>query len=278
MTRSELGSIGVWRPGQLLDASLAARLEELGFGAVWVGGSPSGDLALVQELLDATTTLSVATGIVNVWSDDAATVGASFHRIEREHPGRFLLGLGVSHPEANAAYTKPFQALQDYLDALDTAGVPVERRVLAALGPKVLRLSAERTAGAHPYLTTPEHTASARELLGPQALLAPEQKVVLDTDPARARALARETVEFYLGLSNYTNNWRRLGFGDDDLADGGSDRLIDALVVHGDAATVKRRVTEHLDAGADHVAVQLLTEPDADVTDSFRALSEVLFG
>ncbi|WP_199442217.1 LLM class F420-dependent oxidoreductase [Umezawaea beigongshangensis] len=278
MTRSELGTIGVWRLGQLLDAPLAAHLEELGFGAVWVGGSPSGDLALVQELLDATSTLSVATGIVNVWSDDAATAGASFHRIEREHPGRFLLGLGVSHPEANTRYTKPLQALQDYLDALDTAGVPVERRVLAALGPKVLRLSAERTAGAHPYLTTPEHTAAAREVLGPQVLLAPEQKVVLDTDPARARALARETVEVYLGLSNYTNNWRRLGFGDDDLADGGSDRLIDALVVHGDAATVKRRVTEHLDAGADHVAVQLLTAPDADVADSFRELAEVLLG
>ncbi|MEU8268461.1 LLM class F420-dependent oxidoreductase [Sphaerisporangium sp. NPDC049002] len=277
MTRPALGEVGVWQGRPPFTPKLALSLEQLGYGALWVGGSPDGDLRIVEELLDATTTVAVATGIVNIWKDDPRTVGASFRRIEARHPGRFLLGVGAGHPEAVTEYTKPLAALERYLDGLDAAGVPVESRALAALGPKVLRLSAERTAGAHPYLTTPEHTRQAREILGAGALLAPEQKVVLTEDVDHARSIARQAVRMYLGLSNYTSNWRRLGFGDDDLAGEGSDRLIDALVVYGDPATVKRRVDEHLAAGADHVNIQLLTDPGTDPLDDYRKLAEVLF-
>ena len=161
------------------------------------------------------------------------------HRVAAAHPGRFLLGVGIGHPEATQEYRSPYDTIVDYLDVLDAEGVPVEDRALAALGPKVLALAAERTAGAHPYLTTPEHTRHAREILGDGPLLAPEQKVVLDTDPVAARALGRPAVDRpYLHLRNYTSNLKRLGWTDADLADGGSDALIDALAVHGDAATV----------------------------------------
>ncbi|WP_405146506.1 LLM class F420-dependent oxidoreductase [Sphaerisporangium sp. NBC_01403] len=278
MTRPTVGEIGVWQARPAFTPKLALSLEQLGYTALWVGGSPDGDLRLVEELLDATTTLTVATGIVNIWKDDPQTVGASFNRIEAVHPGRFLLGIGAGHPEATSEFTKPYAALESYLDGLDAAGVPVESRVLAALGPKVLRLSAERSAGAHPYLTTPEHTRQAREILGAGALLAPEQKVILSQDVDHARGLARQAVQMYLGLRNYTSNWRRLGFGDDDLAGEGSDRLIDALVVYGDPATVKGRIDEHLAAGADHVNIQLLTDPGTDPLDDYRKLAEALIG
>ena len=276
----ELGRIGVWRAATQLSPELAGTLERLGYGAIWVGGSPDGDLRLAEQLLDATTTLTVATGIVNIWKDQAGPVAASYHRIEARHPGRFLLGIGVGHPEATGArYAKPYEALVRYLEELDAAQVPIRRRVLAALGPKVLRLSGERAAGAHPYLTTPEHTRKAREILGSGVLLAPEQKVVLEIDPVRARSIGRPVVANpYLGLVNYTNNLRSLGYTDADLADGGSDRLIDALVCHGDAGTVAAGATQHLNAGADHVAVQLLTSPGEDPVNGFTALARALFG
>jgi probable F420-dependent oxidoreductase len=276
----ELGKFGVWRRESALSAELASTLEDLGYGAVWIGGSPASELRQVEELLDATTTLIVATGIVNLWKDDAAPVAASYHRIEARHPGRFLLGVGVGHPEATGErYSRPYAALVGYLDELDAAGVPVHRRVLAALGPKVLTLSAERSLGAHPYLVPPEHTRRAREILGAGVLLAPEQKVVLDSDPDRARLVGRPAVaKPYLGLVNYTNNLRSLGFDDADLSGTGSDRLLDALVVHGDAETVVVGVTKHLDAGADHVAINLISPPDADPVDGFTALAKVLFG
>jgi probable F420-dependent oxidoreductase len=255
----ELGRIGIWRQATGLSPELAAEVETLGYGTIWIGSSPDGDLRLAEELLDATNRIAVATGIVNVWKDDAATVGASYHRIAARHPDRFLLGLGIGHPEATKEYRQPYATLVSYLDELDDLGVPVEARVLAALGPKVLELAARRTAGAHPYLVTPEYTRQARQLLGAGPLLAPEQKVVLDTDPERARAIGRPRVQRpYLGLSNYLANLRRLGWSDADLADGGSDRLIDALVLHGDAETIGSGITAHLDAGADHVAIQVL--------------------
>jgi probable F420-dependent oxidoreductase len=276
----ELGRIGVWRAAAQLSPELAVTAERLGYRAVWIGGSPAGDLRLAEQLLDATTTLTVATGIVNIWKDPAEPVAASYHRIEARHPGRFLLGIGVGHPEATGArYTRPYEAMVHYLDQLDAAHVPVGRRVLAALGPKMLKLSAERAAGAHPYLTTPEHTRKGREILGSGVLLAPEQKVVLDTDPVRARLIGRPVVANpYLGLVNYTSNLRSLGYNDADLAQGGSDRLIDALVARGDGGTVAARVTEHLDAGADHVAVQLLTPPEDDPVAGFTTLAGALFG
>ncbi len=255
--KPELGRYGVWTGGSPTPEQ-AAEIERLGYGAIWVGGSPAADLSFVEPLLAATSTLQVATGIVNVWSAPAAQVAESFHRIEAAHPNRFLLGIGVGHPEATAEYRSPYQALVDYLDALDTAGVPTSRRVLAALGPKVLQLAAERSAGAHPYLTTPEHTATARELVGRTVFLAPEHKVVLSTDAAAAREAGRDAVGFYLRLSNYVNNWRRLGFGDRDVRPPGSDRLIDAVVAHGSAEDIAARLGEHLAAGADQVTLQVL--------------------
>ena len=273
----ELGRIGIWRRRSELTPRLAKEVEALGYGAIWIGASPPADLFLAQELLDATTHLAVATGIVNMWSAPAVDVAASYHRIAAAHPGRFLLGVGIGHPEATQEYRSPYDTIVDYLDVLDAEGVPVEDRVLAALGPKVLALAAERTAGAHPYLTTPEHTRRAREILGEGPLLAPEQKVVLGTDPVAARALGRPAVDRpYLHLRNYTSNLKRLGWTDADLAGGGSDALIDALAVHGDAPTVAGGVTAHLDAGADHVCIQLLTPPSADPLPGLRALAEAL--
>jgi probable F420-dependent oxidoreductase len=275
-----LGTYGVFRRFSALTPSLASELEQLGYGAIWVGGSPDGDLRVIEDYLDATTTITIATGIVNIWKDAAEQVAASFHRIEHRHPGRFLLGIGVGHPEATGArYAKPYDAMVAYLDALDEAHVPVDRRVLAALGPRVLKLAAARTAGAHPYLVTPEHTRRAREIVGPGVLLAPEQRVVVATDPEQARAIGRPTVERpYLGLSNYTRNLRSLGFTDGDLAGGGSDRLIDALVVYGDAATIAAGLTRHIEAGADHVGVNLISGPDDDPLEGFATLALALFG
>jgi len=274
--RNHLGRFGIWRSGGQLAPELAAGLEQLGYGTLWVGGSPSGDLAGVEQLLDATTTLTLATGIVNIWQADAHEVAASFKRIETRHPGRFLLGVGAGHREATQRYAKPYETLVDYVDVLLGEGVPEASLVLAALGPKVLRLAAERTAGAHPYLVTPEYTRQARAILGPGPLLAPDHKVVLDTDTDQARALGRERVRTYLGLVNYTNNLRRLGWGDDDLSGAGSDALIDALVAHGSAGEVAAQVTEHLTAGADHVAIQMLTAPGADLLDAYRQLAHAL--
>jgi probable F420-dependent oxidoreductase len=240
----------------------AKAIEALGYGAVWVGGSPSGELDWAESMLEATTTLKVASGIVNIWTADAGLVAQAFHRIDGAYPGRFLLGIGVGHPEANQLYRKPIDALNDYLDKLDEYGVPKSRRVLAAVGPRVLKLSARRSAGAHPYLTTPEHTTEARELIGPEAFLAPEHKAVLSTDVEEARAVGRGYLEQYLNLTNALINFRRLGFGDDDVAKPGSDRLVDAVVAHGTADAIAARLKQHLDAGADHVPVQVLTSPE----------------
>jgi probable F420-dependent oxidoreductase len=271
----ELGRIGIWAHPSVLTPEVAAEVERLGYGAVWLGGSPDGNLDVVDERLAATERIAVATGIVNMWKDDAATVAASYHRIEQRFPGRFLLGVGIGHPEATQEYVKPYDKMVTYLDELDAAGVPKDGMALAALGPKALRLAAERTAGAHPYLTTPEHTRQAREILGDGVLLAPEQKVVLDTDQQRARDIGRNTVKFYLGLRNYVSNLRRLGYTEDDLATPGSDRLIDDLAVHGDAETVARKVTAHLDAGANHVCVQVLGD---NPVAGYRALAALLLG
>jgi probable F420-dependent oxidoreductase len=275
--RDHLGRFGIWRAAAQLTPQLAAALERLGFGTLWVGSSPAGDLTEVEELIDATTTLRLATGIVNMWKDDPQLVAASFRRIENRHPGRFLLGVGAGHPEATSHYARPYEFLTGYLDVLLAGGVPASSVVLAALGPRVLRLARDRAGGAHPYLVTPGHTRRAREILGAGPLLAPEHKAVLDSDPARARALGRERVRNpYLGLVNYTSNLRRLGWTDADLADGGSDALIDALVAHGSDEQVAALLREHLQAGADHVVVQLLTEPGADLLDGYRRLAAAL--
>jgi len=254
----DLGRYGVWLGSRSITPDLAVQIESLGYGAAWVGGSPDADLKWVEPALAQTSTLQLATGIINIWSSPAAEVAESYHRIENAYPGRFLLGIGVGHPEHTDEYRKPYDALVEYLDALDGASVPTSRRVLAALGPKVLELSAERSGGAHPYLTTPEHTAYARELVGNTVFLAPEHKVVLTTDADEAREIGRQSAGFYLDLSNYVNNWRRLGFSDADVRKPGSDKLIDAVVAYGTPDAIAARLNAHLAAGADHVAIQVL--------------------
>ena len=256
--KPDLGRFGVWLAFRSIKPELAAQIEQLGYGAAWIGGSPDAELDWVDPALAQTNSLQLATGIVNIWSAPASAVAQSYKRIESAHPGRFLLGIGVGHREHTEEYIKPYDALVGYLDELDSDMVPTSRRVLAALGPKVLKLAAERSAGAHPYLTTPQHTAKAREEMGNSVFLAPEHKVVLTNDADEARRIGRETVDHYLGLSNYVNNWRRLGFSEDDVRRPGSDRLIDALVAYGTPEAIVQRLNEHLEAGADHVAIQVL--------------------
>jgi probable F420-dependent oxidoreductase len=275
--RERLGRFGVWRGSAQVTPRLAAEVEAAGFGALWLGGSPPGDLALPEELLGATSTLVVGTSIVNMWKDDAHQVARSFSRIEARYPGRFVLGVGAGHREATQEYQRPYDTLAAYVDTLLADGVPRQPLVLAALGPRVLGLAAERTGGAIPYLVTPEHTRQAREILGQGPLLAPEHKVVLVTDTAQARALGRARVERpYLGLVNYTSNLRRLGWTDEDLSNGGSDALVDALVAHGSADQVAAQLGQHLEAGADHVVIQLLVESQEDPVAGYRDLARAL--
>ncbi|MFI2635752.1 LLM class F420-dependent oxidoreductase [Streptomyces collinus] len=268
--KETVGRYGIWsvglrsedpdRRGELAEA--ASELEELGYGAVWLGGNSSA--ANAAPLIEATSTLTVGTSIQSIWQHEPDAAAAAFAELESAHPGRFLLGLGVSHAKRVEQYARPYSALAGHLDGLDTAGVPAERRLLAALGPKSLRLARDRAAGSIPYLVTPEHTAHAREILGEAPLLAPELGVVPETDPARARALAREFLEIYLPLPNYTNNFLRHGFTEDDLSDGGSDRLVDALFAWGDDQAIRTKIDAFFEAGADHVALQVLTGEPRD--------------
>ncbi|MCW2496561.1 TIGR03620 family F420-dependent LLM class oxidoreductase [Jatrophihabitans sp.] len=257
-----LGPYGVFRRASWVDAAFAAEIEALGYRTLWLAGSPAGDLRQPEELLDATTGLVLATGVINIWQADAAIVAAAYHRIESSHPGRLLLGLGVGHPESTGErYRRPYAAVEAYLDELDAFGVPASARVLAALGPRMLALSAARAVGAHPYLVTPEHTRRARALLGQDALLAPEQKLVAERDLDEARRIGRPAIRTpYLELDNYVRSLRSLGFGDEDVADPGSDHLVDALVVSGDRGAQVAGLAQHLAAGADHVAVNVVTE------------------
>jgi probable F420-dependent oxidoreductase len=280
----ELGTIGAWlNPvhGDVARLRYAVEAEALGYGTVWLGlgVAPVPELELVERVLDATETVTVATAIVNMWTNDAAEIARSYQRIAAKHPDRFLLGVGVGHPEAVKTYQRPIDKIVEYLDGLDAGGVPAERRVLAALGPKALALAADRAAGSHPYLTVPEHTHRARAALGPDRLLVPEQTVVVETDPAAARAIARPFLRTpYLSLRNYVNNLLSLGFTEADVAGGGSDRLVDALVPHGTPAEIGASVLRHVEAGADHVGIQVLAAPGADPMPGYRALAEVLLG
>ncbi|BBY49254.1 LLM class F420-dependent oxidoreductase [Mycolicibacterium arabiense] len=264
-SKPDLGTFGVfghYSQFRQLSPEQLREIEALGYGAIWAGGSPPAELDWVDPVLEVTDHIKLATGIVNIWTAAAGPVAESYHRLEAAYPGRFLLGIGVGHPEAHTEFAKPYDALTEYLDELDQHGVPKERRVVAALGPQVLKLSARRSAGAHPYLTTPEHTAQARELLGAEAFIAPEHKVVLTTDAAEARRVGRKALEVYLGLTNYLNNWKRLGFTDADVAKPGSDALVDSVVAYGTTEEITARLRQHLEAGADHVPVQVLTGTD----------------
>jgi probable F420-dependent oxidoreductase len=273
----QLGAIGIWTGG--LDEFPAARvqeaaaeLEELGFGALWFGEAFGREaLTTAGLLLAATKRIVIATGIANIYGRDPVAMVGAQKTLAEAYPDRFLLGLGVSHVPLveklrGHRYDKPVATMRAYLDAMDQApyqAVPPSSkppRVLAALGPKMLQLSAERADGAHPYNTTPKHTAEARALMGPGPYFCPEQGVALQTDPGKARAIARKFLAIYLTLPNYTNNWLRLGFEEADFSNGGSDRLIDAVIAWGDLKTVMNRVNEHHAAGADHVCVQVLTD------------------
>jgi probable F420-dependent oxidoreductase len=272
-----LGEVGVWtsyRPfGRERAGEAAALIEQLGYGAWWLGGSPHVDD--VHPILEATTTLAAATGILNVWAEDPAETAAQAAALRAGFPGRFLLGIGIGHPEATSEYRRPLTAMRAFLDGLDAAGEAAGERCLAALRPRMLGLARERSAGAHTYFVPVEHTRSARERLGPGKLLAPELACVVETDPQRARAVARRYARLYLGLSNYTSNLLDLGFTESDIADGGSDRLIDAVVPHGSAEEIAEVVRAHLEAGADHVCVQPLGE-EGIPRESWTALARAL--
>src|ERR1700738_4486182 len=256
----DLGRFGYFGLGATPDQ--AQEIERLGYGTIWVGGSPPAELSFVEPLLDSTTTLKVATGIVNIWTAAAKPVADSFHRINAAYPGRFVLGVGVGHPEAHAQYRQPYEALVSYLDELDEYGVPTNQRVLAALGPRVLKLSAERTAGAHPANATPEHAARARAIIGPNALLAPVHNVVLTADAEEARAIGRTALDRYLNTTNYVSSWKRLGFPDADGTRPRRNKRIDAVIAHGTAEDVANRLREYLSSGADHVAILVAGGPD----------------
>jgi probable F420-dependent oxidoreductase len=273
--------IGVWtgaleRQSAGKAREVAAELQELGYGAIWFSES-TGRESLTQAglLLAATSRIVVATGITNIYGRDPFTATAGQRTLSEAYPDRFILGLGVSHVPLvemlrGHSYKKPVSAMSEYLDAMDRARydsvAPVSTtRVLAALGPRMLELAAQRTSGAHPYNVTPEHTAMARQIMGTGPLLCPEQAVVLETDAAKARATARQFLGIYLGLPNYTNNFLRLGFSEDDIRNGGSDRLVDSIVAWGDLESIRQRVQAHHDAGADHVCIQALAADPRDL-------------
>ena len=285
-----LSGTGIWssalrygEPGP--SAAAATELEQLGYSALWVPDVGGDVFAAVKNLLAATTSTTIATGILNLWMHTPEETAAQHAALTAEHGARFLVGIGVSHAplidrvKEPGAYRKPLQQMTEFLDGLDAAETPLAQddRCLAALGPKMLELSRTRTAGTHPYLVTPEHSRIAREALGPDGLVASEQGVVLETDPTKAREAARAHLATYLALPNYANNWLRLGFTEADIADGGSDKLVDALVVWGDEATIAARVQEHRDAGASHVCIQVLGGAPLDLPlEQWRALAPAL--
>jgi probable F420-dependent oxidoreductase len=274
----DIGRLGVWRRSVNLGPALAAAAETAGYGAVWVGGSPADDLADVEELLAATARIVIAPAVVNIWANDAARLAASYERVTQRFGDRVLLGVGSGHREraGAAADRATFSALTDFLDVLEGHGVPRERVIVGALGPRTLRLASARTAGAHTYLVTPRHTRTARQVLGQGALLVPEHKVCLTDDPDTARGRVRsELAATYFRLSNYRANLLREGFSEADL-DTASDRALDAVVLHGDVSAVADGLRAHFDAGADHVALQVVDIPGQDPSAGYRALAAAL--
>lgn len=289
----EIGKIGVWAFLDLVpsaESQAAAReIEDLGFGALWIPEAVGREVFTSSAILLAgTRRLVVATGIANVWARDAMAMANAQRTLCEAYPERFLLGMGVSHAPMVATirghdYDKPLTYMRGYLDAMDKAifagAAPAAepQRVLAALHPKMLALARERSWGSHPYFVTPDHTARARETLGDGRLLAPEQAVLLETDPAKARAIARQHMAIYLGLPNYRRNVLSLGFDESDFEGGGSDRLVDAIVAWGDIEVIRDRVRAHQEAGADHVCLQALTANMAELPrDQWRALARGL--
>ena len=293
MSNIDIGTWGLWT--SLLDLhptgavrEVLGELDEMGWGAIWRPESSGRDALISSTLwLESCPRMAVATGIAQTYARHPMTTMAAARTLEEAHPGRFLLGLGVSHaPMVEGVrgldYSTPLTDMANYLDAMDAApytalgGDERPPRILAALGPKMLALSADKADGAHPYFTTPDHTAMAREVIGRHKFLAPEQMCVVETDPTRARQIARDNMARYLQLPNYTNNLVRMGFEEAEIADV-SDRLVDAIVVWGDIDTIVARCREHLDAGADHVCIQALVEDPEDLPmQDWRELAEAL--
>lgn len=280
----ELGRVGLWSRHFWSEqaSDLAAQAERLGYGTLWY---PNGQQIFERArlLLEATQRVVIATGIASIWTYSPEEAAAGHRRLSHEFPDRFLLGLGVSHAhlvdrDQPGRYSQPLTRMTEYLDALDREvdAVPPEERILAALGPKMLALAAQRSAGAHPYLGPVEHTRRAREVLGPGPILAPEMAAVLETNPGEARAVARAHLGYYMRAPNYLNNWRRFGYGDGDFGQGGSDRLVDALVAWGDAQAIRERVDQHFEAGADHVCLQVLRPDQSPPLDEWRQLAAAL--
>ena len=290
-----LGPVGAWL-GRLnvqpaaAEREIVAELEELGYGSVWIGESVTGKEVFSHAglLLAASSRIVVATGIANIWARDPHAMATGARTLGEAYPGRFLLGVGVSHAplvrERGHEYSSPVSRMRAYLEAMDAIpefdapapATPVPR-VLGALRPPMLELARDLADGAHPYFVPVAHTERAREILGPDKLLLPEQAVLLETDPERARALARESSAFYLGATNYVESLRSLGFGDEHLANGGSDELLDAIVAWGDEDAIVARVQAHLDAGADHVCIQPITSDPLDIgIDQLRRLAPAL--
>jgi probable F420-dependent oxidoreductase len=280
----DLGAVGVWwsaswKPAGALSGA-AGELEELGYGAMWSsGGFDPGLSPRFERLLSSTGRAVVASGIVSIWAATPEQLGSATAELEASYPGRFLLGLGASHAPIVEQYVQPYRRMVEFLDALDDLDAPVQRdrRVLAALGPRMLELAAARALGAHPYFVPVEHTERARQIMGAGPLLAPEVAAIVEPDPKKGREQARAFTAGYLELPNYANNLRSLGFSDDDFRAGGSDRLVDAVVAHGDVDAVVARIREHHQAGADHVAVQLLTTETGLPLDDYRSLASALF-
>ncbi len=279
--KQRLGRIGIWSlelrfgdSGQAIAA--ASELDALGFGAIWIPGGVGGDvLGSVGRLAAATRKTVIATGILNIWKHQAAEIGDWWQAQTAATQARVLLGLGVSHgPVIGEAYARPLAAMRGFLDQLAEQHVPGEALCLAALGPKMLELAGARTAGVHPYLVSPAHTAKAREILGAGKLVAPEQGVVLESDPERAREMGRQVLEHYRRLPNYVNNWLRLGFSETDVADL-SARLVDTIIAWGTVEQIKARVEEHLAAGADHVCLQAITGAGSDISKALPVWREL---
>jgi probable F420-dependent oxidoreductase len=284
----DLSPIGIWdqrlRFGDEEEIQeSAAELEELGYGALWIPDTGGDIFAALNVLMWATRKIAVGTGILNLWLQDAVESAARWHRILRDHNRRPALGIGVSHaPLIDAVlpgrFKNPLEATAAYLDELDAAAAPVpaDDRLLAALRPKMLELARDRCDGAFPYHMPPEHTERARAIIGPDRKLVVEQAVLLQTDPDQARAAARQGLAMYLALPNYRNAWQWLGFSDEDLADGGSDRFVDAIVAWGDEETIRRRVQAQRDAGADHVCIQVLADDTTALRTGWRRLAPAL--
>ncbi len=268
MTAVELGRVGIWSlelrfADPAFGVEAAVEIEELGYGALWIPGAIDGGvLADVDRLMSATKRLAIATGIINIWKQQPEDVADWWRGQPADRQARVMLGLGVSHaPIIGESWGKPLALMRDYLDRLDASGLPPSASCIAALGPKMLELAGRRTAGSHPYLVTPEQSSIAREIMGPGKLIAPEQGVVLEEDPAKARELGRAGLRPYLALPNYKNNWKRLGYSDDEI-ERLDDRLVDGIIAWGSPARIAERIKAHHDAGADHVCLQVMSGGD----------------